>query len=76
MSHLPLAPAPALPSITPVIQAGQAMVANFDCLNADTHSSDHEPYLPDSPESMMSIVVSYACFTAGLLPTTRLLPVS
>ena len=44
--------------MTPVIQAGQAMVANFDCLKADTHSSDQEPYLPERPESMMSMVVS------------------
>ncbi len=76
MSHLPLASGPALPSITPVIQAGQAMVANLDCLKAETHSSDQEPYLPERPALMMFMVMSQACLTAGLLSTTRLSPVS
>src|SRR5688572_633176 len=60
MSHLPLAPAPALASITPVIQAGHAMVANLACLKAATHSLDQAPNLPGRPALMIFTVVSQA----------------
>ena len=62
--------------MTPVIQAGQAMVANVAFLKPAFHSSEKDWSLPDRPASIMSIVLSHACLTAGLVSTTSLSSVS
>src|SRR5687768_2561063 len=71
----PLTPS-ALPSITPSIQPGQAMVAKPSFWKDAVQSSLHCTSLVDSPSSASEVTVSKTCLTSGLSAAMTLLSAS